>query len=100
MKPFNPRYIYPFAILTVVFSGLLLTFNYRLLNERLMAANQNKQIWLWIFLLMLGYALILYSLYERIQIAQTISLIYFFLSNFIVTHYWIKKQYQEYLKKG
>lgn len=101
MKSINPRLLYPSAVFSVVISGLLLSFNYYLLNEKQLSIKQIQQIWLWIFIIAFGFALIIYLLnlfFGNLQGWEPLGIAYFLLSNLFATHFWIKKQYQFYVR--
>ncbi len=99
IKPFNPRLIYPLSLLTIVVSGIFLTINYYLLEERHYAIRQIQQIYLWLFIVVGGFAVLGYFTYGKLPNAEILATIYIYLSNVAVSHFWIKRQCEVYSTK-
>jgi len=91
MKPVNPKWFYPGFVFSFVLPGILLTINYLLLREKALARIQFLKLSVWIFLFFfVGIALE--------SVSQMLVEVAYFAVSLVLTHIWIRQQYQVYVK--
>lgn len=94
LKPFNPKSVYPLGFISIVFSGLILRINYQLIGNSLMVKRLFQKIILWSFLITVGFGAISVMFYDKTEQLHIILGLYYFSTNILVTHFWVKEQYK------